>query len=76
MEKAMNLTHEQLMATLYQVVHDEGPTGWSPAETRAYGFGYMASWLAGLARKHPAVLQELMRDPRFIRARQSLENAG
>ena len=73
MEKAMNLTHEQLMATLVQVVHDEGPTGWSPAETRAYGFGYMASWLAGIARKHP---QELMRDPRFIRARQSLENAG
>jgi hypothetical protein len=36
----------------------------------------MASWLASLARKHPAVLQELMRDPRFIRARQSLENAG
>jgi hypothetical protein len=84
MEKAMNLTHKQLLATLVQVVHDEGAGLPSKvikeygfdAAINAYGFGYMTSWLASIALKHPALLKELMDDPRFIRARQTLENAG
>lgn len=69
-KKTMNLTHRQIKAVFYQVVKNESSPHWSPAEIKAYGFGYMASWLAIIARRHPAVLEELMNDPRFILAQE------
>lgn len=76
MEKQMEITHQQLMATLQQVVHGENLEAvWTSAGLNAYGFGYMTSWFASIARKHPAVLKELLSDPRVIRAQQTLENA-
>ena len=50
-----------------------------PAKSAAkgsFGYGYMTSWLAALALKHPAVMQEMLEDPNFVKARDSLENAG
>jgi hypothetical protein len=81
MEKQMEITHQQLMAALIQTATDarnEHATvdqKQSLALENAYGFGYMTSWFASIAQKHPAVLKELLSDPRVIRAQQSLENA-
>ena len=71
----MEITHQQLMAALIQVTHDSTETPWTPAQANAYGFGYMTSWFASIARKHPAVLKELLSDPRVIQAQQTLENS-
>ena len=78
----MEITHQQLMAALIQAATDAREQELATADQKpslalenAYGFGYMTSWFASIARKHPAVLKELLSDPRVIQAQQTLENA-
>ena len=78
----MEITHQQLMAALIQTATDAREQGLAAMDQKpslalenAYGFGYITSWFASIAQKHPAVLKELLSDPRVIRAQQSLENA-
>ena len=82
----MEITHQQLMAALIQAATDAREQGLAAMDQKpsgaaalalenAYGFGYMTSWFASIARKHPAVLKELLSDPRVIQAQQTLENA-
>jgi len=48
----------------------------SGAKDYAFGYGYMSSWLAEIALKYPEVMKGLLEDPEFVKARESLENAG
>lgn len=47
----------------------------SGAGDYAFGYGYMSSWLAALALKHPAVMQEMLEDSEFVKAQESLKNS-
>jgi hypothetical protein len=49
---------------------------YSGAKDYAFGYGYMSSWLADIALKYPEVMKDLLEDPEFVKAWESLENAG
>jgi hypothetical protein len=84
MMKEMVMDRYQLMAVLQKQVDNTwmeleelrllGPA--MAGAKASFGYGYMSSWLAALALKHPAVMQEMLEDPNFVKARDSLENAG